>query len=458
MKRFISIFLISLFPAVLLAEDVVVEGFWLDIDENSGTASLIKGDYHGDIIIPESILYGGIKYTITEIDRYAFSNSDITSVVCPNSIINIGNAAFWQCKNLISVVLSENITNIEQQVFEECKNLTSINIPDGVKSIGYLAFADCEKLKFVKFPKDLVTIGQNAFGGTAIEEAVLYDKLETIGRTAFVNCLQLKNIKMPKSVKKIGEFAFNLCSNLQTIELQSDPIIGECAFKNCTGLKEFYCNSIIVPTAYTNAFEGSNITNAKLYVPERCINDYKSKVPWNGFGTIVSISGGDDHGERLKCEKPTIFYNKGKLNFQSSTDGVTFYYTIKNNDTQFCQGDNVELSVTYLINVYATKTGYIDSETATATLCWIDVEPKKEGFTNGISYVRSHGVVIQASEGFFNISGAEDGTPISVYNTAGQMVGSVKASSETTIVNTMLQEGEIGIVKIGDKSIKVLMK
>jgi hypothetical protein len=38
------------------------------------------------------------------------------------------------------------------------------------------------------------------------------------------------------------------------------------------------------------------------------------------------------------------------------------------------------------------------------------------------------------------------------------MVGSAKAASETTIVNTTLRSGEIGIVKIGDKSIKVLMK
>ena len=33
-----------------------------------------------------------------------------------------------------------------------------------------------------------------------------------------------------------------------------------------------------------------------------------------------------------------------------------------------------------------------------------------------------------------------------------------KAASETTIVNTTLRSGEIGIVKIGDKSVKVLMK
>jgi hypothetical protein len=118
----------------------------------------------------------------------------------------------------------------------------------------------------------------------------------------------------------------------------------------------------------------------------------------------------------------------------------------------------VKLGVTYNISVYATKSGYDDSETATATLCWIDVDPKTEGIVNGVASVRSYGVMIQASEGFFNISGLELGTPISVYNTAGQMVGSAKATSETTIVNTTLRSGEIGIVKIGDKSVKVLMK
>jgi len=114
-------------------------------------------------------------------------------------------------------------------------------------------------------------------------------------------------------------------------------------------------------------------------------------------------------------------------------------------------------------NTFLNSTLYVPKGTINkykSTVGWKDFVfiEEGDGSTNGVASVRSYGVMIQASEGFFNISGLEVGTPISVYNTAGQMVGSAKAASETTIVNTTLRSGEIGIVKIGDKSVKVLMK
>ena len=116
------------------------------------------------------------------------------------------------------------------------------------------------------------------------------------------------------------------------------------------------------------------------------------------------------------------------------------------------------MDATYIIRSYASKQGYDDSETATATLCWVNAEPETEGIANGVANVRSYGVMLQGSDGFISISGLEKGTPISVYNTAGQMVGSANASANMTTVNTTLRSGEIGIVKMGDKSVKVLMK
>ena len=168
---------------------------------------------------------------------------------------------------------------------------------------------------------------------------------------------------------------------------------------------------------------------------------------------------GESSGESTnKCSTPTISYSNGKIVVSCDTDGATCNTTITNSDIKSYTIKEIKLDATYIIRSYASKQGYNDSETATATLCWIDVEPKAEGIVNGVASVRSYGVMIQASEGFFNISGLEVGTPISVYNTAGQMVGSANASANTTTVNTTLRNGEIGIVKIGDKSVKVLMK
>lgn len=114
--------------------------------------------------------------------------------------------------------------------------------------------------------------------------------------------------------------------------------------------------------------------------------------------------------------------------------------------------------MTYNISVYATKTGYENSDIATATLCWIDVDPKTEGITNNMAQVRAKAVLIQSNGNVLTISGADEGEEISVYNTAGKKVGSAKADIDTTSVHTSLQSGSIAIVKIGQKTVKVMMK
>ncbi len=111
-----------------------------------------------------------------------------------------------------------------------------------------------------------------------------------------------------------------------------------------------------------------------------------------------------------------------------------------------------------LITVYTTKTGYDNSETATATLCWIDVEPKKEGITDGITNIPARAVMIQSNGGILTIQGAEDGTPVSVYGINGTQEGAATVSNGSATINTTLQPGSVAIVKIGQKSVKVTIK
>lgn len=70
----------------------------------------------GNVIIPTYLQRDGKKYTINKIDSYAFSSTNMTSVVIPATIESIGDDAFYNTK------------------------LTSVTIPDGVKTIGQQAF------------------------------------------------------------------------------------------------------------------------------------------------------------------------------------------------------------------------------------------------------------------------------------------------------------------------------
>jgi len=130
----------------------------------------------------------------------------------------------------------------------------------------------------------------------------------------------------------------------------------------------------------------------------------------------------------------------------------------KYKDVKTHYGNIVSLTATYNLSVYATKAGYENSDMVSATLCWIEADPKTEGITNSVANVRAKAVLIQTIDNTVSISGADEGTLISIYDISGKIVGSAKAISENTTIPTSLNPGDIGLVKIGEKSIKIIMK
>jgi hypothetical protein len=256
-----------------------------------------------------------------------------------------------------------------------------------------------------------------------------------IGVNAFSGCSGLTSITIGKNVKYIGVLSFT-DSNLTTvISLIEDPFVINGGW---------------------GVFSQNTLYNATLYVPNGTLDKYKTTNGWNSF-LFIEESG--EKPETPTCEKPTISYKNSKLTYTSATEGAICVSTITNPDIGTFITNEMPLSVTYHISVYATKDGYNNSETATATLCWIEAEPRTEGIDNtSAASVRAQAVLIQSCGSSLTISGAEEGTPVSIYDTQGRMAGSVKASAGTTTINTTLRSGDIGIVKIGEKVVKYLLR
>jgi hypothetical protein len=66
--------------------------------------------------------------------------------------------------------------------------------------------------------------------------------------------------------------------------------------------------------------------------------------------------------------------------------------------------------------------------------------------------------LITSSNGIITVSCEAEGQPISVYAVNGQLLGTSSIISGQTSVPTPLQSGSVAIVKIGDKSVKVVVK
>ena len=294
-----------------------------------------------------------------------------------------------------------------------------------------------------------------------LRSSVITGEEEKISSKEFFGCTNLQEVQIGNGVTSIGDWAFSGCSSLKSLSFGTQlKTIGKEAFSDCASVTKIVSKAQTPPTCSTQALDDINKWNCTLTVPVGSMAAYQAADQWKDFFYISEGDGGDNPPtpETQKCEKPTISYENGKLTFTSETEGAVCQYSITDTDIKAGSGNEVQLGVTYNISVFAAKSGYENSETATATLCWIDQQSKTEDITNGIANVAAQAVLIQSEGGSIKVQGVDEGTQVNVYGVNGTQAGSAISQSGAATINTNLQPGSIAIVKIGQKSVKVVMK
>ena len=445
------------------------------------------------------------------------SCTNLKSVIIPDGVEFLGETAFGYCTNLTEVKLPSNLNKIDWCVFQGCTSLTSIEIPDLTHTIYICAFDGCNNLKTVTLGKSVQNIQNGAFANCpALEEIYckaktpptcytaynnLYAKTLDVFYDSYIEYVTLhvpsKSVETYKTTEPWSKFKTFVPINIpehtltymvdgevyktysieedEEIIAESEPAREGYSFSGWSEIPETMpAYDVTVTGTFTiNKYQISYMVDNEVYktdsleygatiTPEAEPN--KEGYTFSGWSEIpetmpahdVTVTGSFIASQ--KCSTPVIRYENGQLSFTCDTEGAEFVTDITDTDVTQHNSATITLTATYNISVYAKAPNYAISDTVKATLCWIDAEPTKEGVIDGITNMHAKAVLIQCNGNVLSIQGVDLGTPISVFDVSGRKVGAAVVNSETTNVNTSLMKGQVGIVNINGKGIKVLIK
>ena len=193
-----------------------------------------------------------IKEGITSIGENGFhgeANYDnyglLKSVKLPNSLITIGDEAFYGQYGLEEIEFGTGVEEIGQQAFMGCVNIETLDIPDTVTIIGTGAFEYCTSLKEITIPKNVTTLYNNDRGREygAFKDCTALTKVNILGKLtswlyAFSGCTALKDVTLVEGITMIDKSSFEGCSSLVSIVLPSSVTeIKQYAFEDCSALE-----------------------------------------------------------------------------------------------------------------------------------------------------------------------------------------------------------------------------
>ena len=129
-KRVLSLAAMLLCFVAAWTEEFTVDGIKYNITSMDDLTVQVAsgGEYSGEIIIPASVQYGEMTYSVTSIGDWAFSICwGLTSITIPNSVTSIGGSAFEDCSGLTSVTIPNSVTSIGEYN-QEIKGVTNVEI------------------------------------------------------------------------------------------------------------------------------------------------------------------------------------------------------------------------------------------------------------------------------------------------------------------------------------------
>ena len=141
---------------------------------------------------------------------FANEDSEITELVIPEGISQIGQYAFCNGKGFVSVTLPSSLTEIGDCAFLDCNNMQKVIIHDVAAWCNIYKPSNGNPLFYAKH----LYLDDNLIVHLIIPEGVT-----TINSGSFYNCIDIVSVDFPNSLNAILGNAFEGCINLISVDL-----------------------------------------------------------------------------------------------------------------------------------------------------------------------------------------------------------------------------------------------
>ncbi len=228
----------------MYAQRVFIDSVYYTLDTTAMTAQIAvqsKTTAVGDIVINDTVTYEGANYAVTGMANAAFSGcNQLTSIVLPQTLRNLGREAFLECTNLTSCIIPdstiteipfeaflkagliefrvpEGVTYIEQRSFEQMPNLQRVHLANSVKSLTSWSFYILPALQDPIYNDSLFVLMPDSYQGAYTIPA----GIQVIYKSAFYGCTQITSLTIPEGVKRIEHYGlmFSLNAVIKTLHL-----------------------------------------------------------------------------------------------------------------------------------------------------------------------------------------------------------------------------------------------
>lgn len=257
-----------------------------ELDNGTFSIAAASTQIAGDIVIPFE--YKGKP--VTAIPEHGFrACTNMTSIIIPNSIREIGQQAFHSCQ-FTKLIMPGSVKTIERYTFFGCNKMTDLIISEGVETLKENAFHSCTSITHIEIPQSLTEIGVDAFEGAGKVKDIYYNgskkQFDTLNVgadllwQATIYCSYVDETALAKAQKDIDTQSADIKKNKENISTLSTGLAAlQADILKGMQIKEF----ILYPG---ETFEIKPNTIFVAFPPDKTMEIYKAD------GTAAATNAG----------------------------------------------------------------------------------------------------------------------------------------------------------------------